>query len=119
MSGDGKRGVGHWPQATAPIFDSTIGYMPTVGTTTAEIEGGTDQIGQTEAQCGDQPVTLNRAGHCHGFRWLSALLSGDGGFAGAQNVLLHLARRRLRQLIDEADPLRRLERSDRIAHVQL
>jgi len=24
MSGDGKRGVGHWPQATAPIFDSTL-----------------------------------------------------------------------------------------------
>jgi len=23
MSGDGKRGVGDWPQATAPIFDST------------------------------------------------------------------------------------------------
>jgi len=23
MSGDGKRGVGHWPQATAPILDST------------------------------------------------------------------------------------------------
>jgi hypothetical protein len=23
MSGDGKRGAGHWPQATAPIFDST------------------------------------------------------------------------------------------------
>jgi hypothetical protein len=23
MSGDGKRSVGHWPQATAPIFDST------------------------------------------------------------------------------------------------
>jgi hypothetical protein len=22
MSGDGKRGVGHWPQATAPILDS-------------------------------------------------------------------------------------------------
>jgi len=25
MSGDGKRGVGHRPQATAPILDSTIG----------------------------------------------------------------------------------------------
>jgi hypothetical protein len=25
MSGDGKRGDGHWPQATAPILDSTIG----------------------------------------------------------------------------------------------
>ena len=24
MSGDGKRGVGHRPQATAPILDSTI-----------------------------------------------------------------------------------------------
>ena len=24
MSGDGKRGVGHWPQATAPILDSTL-----------------------------------------------------------------------------------------------
>ena len=23
MSGDGKRGDGHWPQATAPILDST------------------------------------------------------------------------------------------------
>jgi hypothetical protein len=23
MSGDGKRGAGHWPQATAPILDST------------------------------------------------------------------------------------------------
>jgi hypothetical protein len=23
MSGDGKRGAAHWPQATAPIFDST------------------------------------------------------------------------------------------------
>src|SRR5260370_37119775 len=23
MSGDGKRGVGHWPQANAPILDST------------------------------------------------------------------------------------------------
>ena len=25
MSGDGKRGAGHWPQATAPILDSTEG----------------------------------------------------------------------------------------------
>jgi hypothetical protein len=24
MSGDGKRGAGHWPQATAPILDSTV-----------------------------------------------------------------------------------------------
>ena len=24
MSGDGKRGAGHWPQATAPILDSTL-----------------------------------------------------------------------------------------------
>src|SRR5260221_1263651 len=24
MSGVGKRGVGHWPQATAPILDSTF-----------------------------------------------------------------------------------------------
>jgi hypothetical protein len=24
MSGDGKRGVGHRPQATAPILDSTV-----------------------------------------------------------------------------------------------
>jgi hypothetical protein len=23
MSGDGKRSAGHWPQATAPILDST------------------------------------------------------------------------------------------------
>jgi hypothetical protein len=27
MSGDGKRGVGHWPQATAPILDSTLRHM--------------------------------------------------------------------------------------------
>ena len=24
MSGDGKRSVGHWPQTTAPVLDSTI-----------------------------------------------------------------------------------------------
>jgi hypothetical protein len=28
MSGDGKRGVGHRPQATAPILDSTTTDMP-------------------------------------------------------------------------------------------
>jgi hypothetical protein len=27
MSGDGKRSVGHRPQATAPILDSTISEM--------------------------------------------------------------------------------------------
>jgi hypothetical protein len=27
MSGDGKRGVGHRPQATAPILDSTISVI--------------------------------------------------------------------------------------------
>jgi hypothetical protein len=27
MSGDGKRGVGHRPQATAPILDSTLTEM--------------------------------------------------------------------------------------------
>ena len=29
MSGDGKRGVGHRPQATAPILDSTKCEVPT------------------------------------------------------------------------------------------
>jgi hypothetical protein len=28
MSGDGKRGVGHGPKATAPILDSTISEAP-------------------------------------------------------------------------------------------
>jgi hypothetical protein len=31
MSGDGKRGVGHRPQATAPILDSTIGLTTAAG----------------------------------------------------------------------------------------
>src|SRR5262245_16289274 len=31
MSGDGKRGVGHRPQATAPILDSTIATQIDVG----------------------------------------------------------------------------------------
>ena|SRR6266853_4548668 len=31
MSGDGKRGVGHRPQATAPILDSTIAETPAGG----------------------------------------------------------------------------------------
>jgi hypothetical protein len=30
MSGDGKRGVGHRPQATAPILDSTDPESPTL-----------------------------------------------------------------------------------------
>jgi hypothetical protein len=30
MSGDGKRGDGHWPQATAPILDSTICDMGSI-----------------------------------------------------------------------------------------
>jgi hypothetical protein len=29
MSGDGKRGVGHGPQVTAPILDSTGSNLPT------------------------------------------------------------------------------------------
>jgi hypothetical protein len=42
MSGDGKRGVGHWPQATAPILDSTTAHRPSValaatGTTTQRV----------------------------------------------------------------------------------
>ena len=28
---DGKRGVGHWPQATAPIFDSTVADIACFG----------------------------------------------------------------------------------------
>ncbi len=31
MSGDGKRGVGHRPQATAPILDSTMAAAPAAG----------------------------------------------------------------------------------------
>src|SRR5258707_1079060 len=31
MSGDGKRGVGHRPQATAPILDSTVAEVGTRG----------------------------------------------------------------------------------------
>jgi hypothetical protein len=31
MSGDGKRGVGHRPQATAPILDSTEGLAALAG----------------------------------------------------------------------------------------
>ena len=31
MSGDGKRSVGHRPQATAPILDSTDPEAPTAG----------------------------------------------------------------------------------------
>jgi hypothetical protein len=31
MSGDGKRGVGHRPQATAPILDSTTGLAALAG----------------------------------------------------------------------------------------
>ncbi len=27
MSGDGKRSVGHWPQTTAPVLDSTEGEV--------------------------------------------------------------------------------------------
>ena len=50
---------------------------------------------------------------------LPALLSRDAGLAGAQHVLLHLARRCLRQLVDEADPLRCLEVGERTAYVQL
>jgi hypothetical protein len=29
MSGDGKRSVGHRPQASAPVLDSTIGEVTT------------------------------------------------------------------------------------------
>jgi len=38
MSGDGKRGVGHRPQATAPILDSTepdIGHSSEAGSQSA------------------------------------------------------------------------------------
>jgi hypothetical protein len=31
MSGDGKRGVGHRPQATAPILDSTVADATVAG----------------------------------------------------------------------------------------
>ena len=35
MSGDGKRSVGHRPQATAPVLDSTIKSIPgLIGMTT-------------------------------------------------------------------------------------
>ena len=50
---------------------------------------------------------------------IACLLPGNASRTGAQYKLLHLARRRLRQFVDKADPLRRLEVSNRVAHVQL
>ena len=41
MSGDGKRSVGHRPQATAPVLDSTIAAHPTAADTSA-VRGGPD-----------------------------------------------------------------------------
>src|SRR6516164_4682964 len=49
----------------------------------------------------------------------ACLLTEDASLTGAQYELLHLAGRRLRQFVDEADPLRRLEVRNRVAHVQL
>ena len=42
MSGDGKRGDGHRPPATAPIFDSTVRDMTPAATGGAVIKGGAD-----------------------------------------------------------------------------
>jgi hypothetical protein len=49
MSGDGRRGVGHWPQATAPILDSTIpevGYPLAIGQIDA---AQVENVGSNEA----------------------------------------------------------------------
>jgi hypothetical protein len=42
MSGDGKRSVGHRPQATAPILDSTIRDVTAAAGHAAAIEGTAD-----------------------------------------------------------------------------
>jgi len=47
------------------------------------------------------------------------LLPRDAGFAPSQHELLYLTRRRLRKLVDEADPLRCLEVGQTVAHVKL
>ena len=47
------------------------------------------------------------------------LLPRDTGFAPPQHEFLYLTRRRLRKLVDEADPLRCLEVGQIVAHVKL
>ena len=43
MSGDGKRSVGHWPQTTAPVLDSTISEVAArLGEVSSLVHSGLD-----------------------------------------------------------------------------
>src|SRR5262249_47026260 len=50
MSGDGKRSVGHWPQATAPIFDSTMAPLARSALDMAGIRGTSDQDSKSKSR---------------------------------------------------------------------
>jgi hypothetical protein len=62
MSGDGKRGVGHRPQATAPILDSTKPETSAVQRFRPESE---DQLTLTERRREDWAPSSR----CHGLLW--------------------------------------------------
>ena len=56
-SGDGKRGVGHWPQATAPILDSTPQQISDAKYANWHFHSGAPK--RPFQVCGRYPVKLN------------------------------------------------------------
>src|ERR1700732_274644 len=66
MSGDGKRGVGHRPQATAPILDSThFGHGPTSPSSSAR--RGASVL--ADAREGSRPLSRERCVACCDCDW--------------------------------------------------
>src|SRR3984957_4953187 len=59
MSGDGKRGVGHRPQATAPILDSTFSDFPACP---LNVRCGRNEKRDARREPVSQAVTLARGG---------------------------------------------------------
>jgi hypothetical protein len=64
MSGDGKRGVGHRPQATAPILDSTITGMAGARRSGSAVRG-TPAAAATSGGCG-----ADFGGFARGRKWI-------------------------------------------------
>jgi len=50
MSGDGKRSVGHRPQTTAPVLDSTFASFR-LGATIRSLLGQADIVATTQHRC--------------------------------------------------------------------
>src|SRR5262245_40522648 len=84
MSGDGKRGVGHWPQATAPIFDSTDPDNRGGATTSAVLWGNNGRAKRVDRMTALDPLLTSRV--------LQALVDGlrEHGWEEGRNVLLEV-----------------------------